>query len=496
MSDQDGMEPDLLPPSLADTAASRPELWGGPAWVLFASRPKRVPAVVLSGYRRWLAEWEHHLEPIPATDHPPVAPGLWVHTHDPDDLLRQRTWTSAELDVLLDTVAPDDLAALVRVVAGQDTDAVLAALDAAPVPVNANRRIEVTGRLRGAVDLTVPTLPSRRDDRDLPLAFGHRRLRLVAGRSWHVAAWGPLEGPWSPHVVRWPHFGVPSRTDGWRAGRFAEHSAPVSRLAGFMADLCEHIEYQLGTWTVEQELWEQGLFASLASGPTTFEGLQLAPLRQELGRLAEFLALLRRAQRGLVRRPDVDPLLSSPSVKTVCKSTAARLDARIDARRDRVRGAFALLADVAAGEQAELAERQRAATERLQHIVTVVTTVFLAPALIVSIYGANVRELSYDARGDLLTLTALMAGASVVTTLVFRAARSQPLLARSTRMNAGVAIAAAVCAVAIAVGIVTGRLGGIGWAAVVVVATAIATSAILSVLVARSDRTRRDGDHH
>lgn len=477
-------------PKLSDTAASCPELWSGPAWLAFASRPEHPPAIALSGYRRRLADWEHHLEQT-STTAPPQVPGVEVHTSDPADLLRSGTWTSAELEVLRDTVTDDELAAVVELIATRDTRSVLEALDAPPVPVNANRQVPVTGRLRGAVDLTVPTLPSRREEAGRALAFGSRQVRLVVGPNWFVAAWRSIDGTWDPANVRWPHFGVPSRTASWRAGKFGEHQAPTSHLANFMVDLCEHVEYQLGSWAVEQEMWEQRLFASLAAGPTTFDELDLGPARQELGQLAEFLTLMRRAQRALVRRPHVDPVLASPSVRSVCHKAAALVDERLDASRDRVRESFALLADIAAGEQAHHAERQRAATERVQDTITVVTTVLLVPALVVSVYGANVRELSDGARGDVASLLVLMAMSSVLATVALRAVRARPRRARPVVGIAWIGTASTAVGVTVATGLARGWWQGAAWAAVLAGSVVAAVSAIVGTVLALRQTTER-----
>jgi hypothetical protein len=481
----------LAPPSLADTLAARPELWDGPAWMLAVSRPNQAGALAVSGYRRQLADWEQHLEDMPSSGTPPALPASDLHVHDPVDLLRRRAWTSAELDIVIDTLDRQHLSTVVELIAGRETDAVMAAIDAPPVPVNANRRIDVADSLRGAVDLTVPTLPSRRDEATAPLAFGHRRLRLIAGPSWHIAAWGPLEGRWDPEVVRWPHFGIPSRTAGWRSGRFTQHQPPVGRLVGFMVDLCEHVEYQLGTWTTEHELWEQELFAALAVGPTTFEGVELERARQELSQFAEFLGLMRKAQRGLTRRPEIDAPLAPAPVRKVCHAAAERIGERLDVRRDRLREAFALLADIAAGEQAHAAEQQRAATERLQNTITVVTAALLVPALVVSIYGANLRELSVDARGDLPTLVALMVTSSALTTIALRASRSEPLVVRSSAGNTGLGVICTLCATIVATGLVTGRLKGTGWVVGLIGTATIAVSAILGLLTTRGKTWRQ-----
>lgn len=438
--------------------------------------------MALSGHRRRLADWEHHLEQMMATASPPV-PGIDVYTNDPVGLLRNGAWTSAELEVLQDTVTPDELEAIVGLNATSDTESVLAALEAPAVPVNANRRITVTGRLRGAVDLTVPTLPSRREEQDWPLTFGCREVRLVVGPTWFVAVWRPIEGPWDPTSVRWPHFGVPSRTASWRAGRFGGHLTPTKRRVGFLTDLCEHVEYQLGSWSVEQEMWEQGLFTSLASGATTFDGLDLAPSRRELGQLAEFLNQVRRAQRGLIRRAEVDPVLSTSSVQSICHKTAQRLDAGLDTRRNRVREAFALLADIATGIQAHQAERQRAATERVQDIITFVATVLLVPALVVSVYGANLRELSADAYGDLASLAVVMVASSVAATVAFQAVRSRSHARRPIVGMVWVAVASAAVGLTVAIGLIRGWWQGLALASVLLGALVIAVSAIAGTVI-------------
>jgi hypothetical protein len=254
-----------------------------------------------------------------------------------------------------------------------------------------------------------------------------------------------------------------------------------------MTDLTEHIEYQLGTWTVEHELWEQELFTALADGEATFEGIELDHARQELSQFAEFLGHVRQAQRGLTRRPQVDPFLAAQAVLKVCHASAERIGERLDVRRDRVREAFALLADLAAGEQAWAAERQRAATDRLQHTITIVTAALLVPALVVSIYGANIRELSTGARGDLPTLGSLMVTSSLLTTVVIRGSRSEPLITRSSAGNASAGAIGLVATVILVAGMATGGLSGLGWCAALVGSGLVAVSGILGYLTQRND---------
>lgn len=100
----------------------------------------------------------------------------------------------------------------------------------------------------------------------------------------------------------------------------------------------------------------------------------------------------------------------------------------------------------------------------------------------------TLRELVPDARGDVPTLIVLMAASSVVTTLAIRGARSRVPLARSVAVNGSVGAASTVCAAIAGVGIATGRLSGLAWAAVLLCTAVIAGSAILGVVVARRDR--------
>jgi hypothetical protein len=174
-------------------------------------------------------------------------------------------------------------------------------------------------------------------------------------------------------------------------------------------------------------------------------------------------------------------------VRKVCHASADRIGERLDIRRDRVREAFALLADLAAGEQAWAAEQQRAATDRLQHTITIVTAALLVPALVVSIYGANIRELSTGARGDLPTLGSLMVTSSLLTTVAIRGSRSEPLITRSSAGNASAGATGTVLTVILVAGMATGGLTGLGWCAALVGSGLVAVSGILGYLTQRND---------
>lgn len=447
-------------PQLTDTPQSHGGWWAGPSWLISASSDDRATAFAASGYLERLWRWEHRfpaLAPSGSLDESWPSSDDATICVDPDALLGSRSWISIELEVVEDSMTGPQLSSLLESVLGADSGSVLEAMAVPPVPPNANRPL-FTEQGHNVVDLLLPTLPSRRGNHDLPLCFGSRRARLIAFSYGHVVIWGSIDGPWDPEVVRWPHHGVPSRSATWEANAFATPMAPNQRMHRFLEDCCGHTKYQLGTWGVEQELWEHYFFSDLAGGPSTFSGLTLGRHQQELAALAEFLGVARQAQRAILRRPAIDPALAAGEIRAFMASTGEELDDDLCRGRDVIRESFALLSNVAAGEQNLLAEQQRDATNRLQGLITVATTVLLVPALIVSVYGANIRELSPDSSGDLWGLLLLMVCSSIAATVAVRAATGQALVPRRWALPEW-----GVCGVAATVAIVAATAAAAGW---------------------------------
>lgn len=418
-------------PQLTDTPRSHEDWWAGPTWMVSASAAGAAPVFVASGYLERLWRWERRFRGIPQT-----APldETWPTANDttylgPTNLLLRRGWSSIELELVEDSLSASELQTLLTAAIGDDADTVVEAMSLPPVPANANRPL-FTSSGNNVFDLVLPTLPSRRGDHDLALNFGSRIARLVTFSYGHVVVWRAIDGPWDLETVRWPHYGIPSRSASWESEAFFSDATAAQRLLRFVHDFCGHVNYQMGTWSVEQELWEHNFFANLAAGPSTFSGLTLGRHQKELAALADFLGTARQAQRAISRRSAVDPSLSQPEVRSTMQRSGDELDRSLVRARDVIRESFALISNVANGEQNLIAEQQRDATNRLQEVITLATTVLLVPALVVAVYGANIRELSPDSSGDLSGLLILTVSTSIAATIAVRAATGRTLLAR------------------------------------------------------------------
>lgn len=167
----------------------------------------------------------------------------------------------------------------------------------------------------------------------------------------------------------------------------------------------------------------------MARGYDTFDKLDLNGLQRELGELAEFMGRARMDHRALARGSKIAALLSEV-VNDKVRGDTDDLEQVINSQRASLRSAFALLATAATGEQLRSSQLSRETSQRIQGIVTVITAALIAPALVVSVYGANLRELASGAKGNFWSLLALMACSAVVTTCGFRFLARKPLTSR------------------------------------------------------------------
>jgi len=202
------------------------------------------------------------------------------------------------------------------------------------------------------------------------------------------------------------------------------------------------------SWTVELELWQESLFAQMAHGEHTFEGVAVADLQAEVGSLAEYLAAARHAQRTWLRRS--------------AESSVRRRPADPVDRRDR-RGGIgptsrrtALAAPRSVRPAGQLSDRSsgvqrrkpRQASERLHNLLTLITAVLLAPTLVISVYGANIREFNPDTTGTLPALVFVMLLGAVVSAANLSGVQRRPLLPAGRRAHRWFAAITAALAVA------------------------------------------------
>lgn len=204
-----------------------------------------------------------------------------------------------------------------------------------------------------------------------------------------------------------------------------EDEWPVIELStsGFMCqrlvDLMNHEAHGIDLAGLSLERWEQALMNRVADPSSAVAKDGIASLQPELARLTQFVGLSRVDQRRLQFRA-LDGSTWPTSERENLREAMSRWDDALAGERGNLRQAYDLLTSSMTAAQLRAAEAAQAATDRLQWSITLVTSLLVAPALIVSVYGANLRELSDGARGSMLALVADMATAAVVTLAVFQ----------------------------------------------------------------------------
>ncbi len=408
-----------------ETMATHPERWAGPS-VAICVNDGQTAVLAMIGYFLELAQWEQRLPPTRRCDAMGVA---FECVGDGALLARPDDWGRVRVEIDVDATDPQLVAALLREVFGHLVEEDVS--DLAPIGVSSissNRNIEVPRSWAEAgmhaTDLRVSTLPSRHGQ-DIPLIYGSRWVRILRQQDRVALLWSSIDGRWG-NDARWPHACIPSFDQAWLRSGFSSPSATADDLLGQrLAELVKHEKYFVDSFGVELEAWEQDLFSRLSQGSDVFDRLELRGIQVELGHLAEFLGRCRVDYRALVRR-----LEESPALRFAENSMAGdlrKLRLAISAQREGLRAAFALLSSAATGEQlrtAQLAQESasaaRESSERIQFILAVVTTVLLAPALVVGVYGANLSELASGAKGNLWSLAAWVVASVAVTGSMFR----------------------------------------------------------------------------
>lgn len=276
-------------------------------------------------------------------------------------------------------------------------------------PYSANRDLDIGETLSSAgyraVDLLLCTLPTRRGISAAPLYFASRWLRIYMGPLGSITIiQSPPTGHWDDNAVRWQHHGIPSRTPSWFSNQLSQD--PQRRLRHLVKDYVQHQQYFARTWSAELELWEQRVYSALAQADNTIGLRELGSIQAEIGHLAGFLAQAKISNRNLERRSEVSALIRDDSeLRRLATDNAEELAGLYESDRGKLRAAMILLNTLVNSVQARASEAQQQATERTQHSITVITTLFLVPSLVIGVYGADLRELSPGTLGTVPNLS-------------------------------------------------------------------------------------------
>ncbi|MGL5829852.1 MAG: CorA family divalent cation transporter [Angustibacter sp.] len=317
------------------------------------------------------------------------------------------------------------------------------------VTVNANRDTfcpESWSELGASfIDIPVNTLPSTRGGA-LPIIAATRWVRVVRWNRGLLMLWSPVSGYWEPGHVRWPHHGIPSRSKQALNSMLGADLTADQRLLLWFQEVIAHEKYFLDAWTTELEHWEARLFQQLAEGDSTYAALELPPLQRDIGVLASYLDRVRASERFFLRRAEVSSLVGHVlNLPELFWQTQSELKIELQQARGSLRSAFDLLSSVSQGAQAYAAAESQKSQERLNALITTVTTVLFVPSLVAAVFGANIRELSPESSGSLPQLFGLMFAMSVASMGALRWVRIGRLgLASVILLGLGASLAAAV----------------------------------------------------
>lgn len=389
-------------------SSSQGNRWNGPTYALFISN-SFGSAIVLAGWRLHQSKWEerfngHSLIRSDFSGDCEIQGNPAVL-----DALDSGTF---ELEVLNDSLSRQVGEILTERLIGKTLSSELwqSMSSLGSEPISSNRDLNIGPILSQAgfhaVDFKLCSLPSRRGIIGAPVVYGTRWMRIyVHDRGIITIISSPPVGLWKMEDVRWPHNAIHSRSANW----FSPNDSPSGvsdRLMNLVDDITRHQSYFAKSWSAELELWEQRVFRSLTGIAPQILGDDLSNIERELGSLAEFLSECRLSNRNLERRAEVSNLIQSqPNLVRHLVQTHENLSKLYDNDRQKLRSAMALLTTLSSSVQARATEVQRKASERIQQVITLISVIFLAPLIVIGIYGANLRELSTGAEGNLGSLS-------------------------------------------------------------------------------------------
>lgn len=377
------------------TLAQDPQRWKG------ASEMWREAdgSVWLLGLRDRVSRWEQ-LTPPESTRHAdgPVK-GAQLYVAGSPDIARTASWRLRE--VILDDEAFETQAVAVLASMYPDHAAILKQLPSPGDRSGTEQRRMVDVRGLDVIDFRFSTLPNSQSTSTQALQYGSRWLRIVSSQETLTLLWYPVAGLWSPTEIRWPHSGVPS-LPGRTLEALSQAQSAGDALGILLLACVTHETYFLTSWLSELDRVETRLFASMShlsgSAETTVDEASNA-----VAILSEYLSQVQADTRRLERRLEVEPLLEGVTHDHLADQVEAlskQLQECTMIRRD----ALAVLAQVTSAEQLRTSQIQARQSERLQRMVLFVTTVILAPGLVISIYGSNIRQLDPSSLGNLVDL--------------------------------------------------------------------------------------------
>lgn len=400
--------------------AENQNLWKGPGLLFSVSKETDGRAYTrIGGPRGRIATWEHRW-PTPGPVFGPSVTSLDSGNQELVAEFRESELVetfSFELDLswndaaefeaamrMADSLLPRRLFELVRNAPQPDVDS-----------VNENREIRMEHFVPELdpkiIDIPINTLPSTRR-RSRRLVLGTRTVSIIFLKNGIISLWGPnVQQSWDPTNVFWPHNAVPSRRKDYLFKIIDGPVAPERRQTALIEDVATHELYFNASWTAELEHWQDSAFQWLTESMT--EG-DVDELRADLGLLSRFLTATRWTHRSFMRRPQETDLAGNYCASsTVLRQSAGEIERSLSDMRHSLNESFGTLSTISQRLQEDGAARGRAASERLNRLIVLFTTVLFVPTVVSGVYGANIKSLADGARGSLAEVLVLMGGSAL-----------------------------------------------------------------------------------
>lgn len=259
------------------------------------------------------------------------------------------------------------------------------------------------------LDLTASAIPNRHGLRAFPLAYSQRHCRLVISQKTVLAIWEPLQTNdqlnWTL-AQRWPHHCIPSFTEMYDRTSLYSGLDGVNALGlAVIERILRNEDYFLGHLEREIEFTEGQLFQAMhqKAGTIPFGFQQMV---DQLANLENFLRMTRSSATRLRRRIEVSSLRSfldefAPTLRTTFGNALENLDEQLGLVRNTLRGSLEVLTTTSDVVRLRQELEQQRKTERFREMASGAAIAFSILSLIISGYGANLRELSPGARGSL-----------------------------------------------------------------------------------------------
>src|SRR5690625_898498 len=285
--------------------------------------------------------------------------------------------------------------------------------------VSANRSdaqlLDKQGNSIPSVDLLAQNLPARSGNPDEPLRSLHRWCRIFQLPNGTITLYEPLDVDQKQNL-RWPHYCI------WlnRGSEYYLRKSDVGNLLEAVEIPIKYEQYNLENWRIEFELWENQPFQIVTSGDSDVAARRLGIAQKEIGILSQFITTASLASRNLERRTKRNQIfLENPELLEMATKRLEELNRMINDGRMMLYRASELLANTAQSVQAVADQKNVEAAQRTNTFLTIDSSIFFAPTLIISFYSMSIIGLNEQDHVPSSLMVLVLCIASVLLALVF-----------------------------------------------------------------------------